>query len=294
MSHYHKKCYSAESDNHSDASSCDSNHKQSACNQRKACIICPPTDHQETYHTESSDYSCPNFSDLCDDLPRKDKKCNDESHDDEYSDSESDSEYCDDKKCGIDCGNACGNPCKGGKRIRPHRPVDDHSRGSVLNALGDSDDESCPNFDDLLEDCRRDCKKEEPKVVKQNSARGKKFVITYGPKAGHPWAEYNKGDNQSIHINGKNGPVLHLYRDCTYFFCVEQKHCESGDVHQFVLTNKPDGGKGSKIIPGGFEPVSKGCVSLKVTKSTPRYFYYQDADHSYEGGLVIVHDAADA
>lgn len=124
-----------------------------------------------------------------------------------------------------------------------------------------------------------------------SSSKGKKFVISFGPKEGHPWAEYNTGD-KSIHINGKNGPVLHLYRECNYFFCVEQNIHEGGDpVHSFVLTNSPVGGLSSRIIPNGFAPVSKGCVCFKVDKCTPRYFFYQDSKGEFEGGLVIVHDA---
>jgi hypothetical protein len=123
-----------------------------------------------------------------------------------------------------------------------------------------------------------------------SSSKGKKFIISFKSKEVHPWAEYNEGDS-SIHINGKNGPVLHLYRNCTYFFCVEQDIPECDDPeHTFVLTNSPAGGMNSRIIPNGFVPVSKGCVCFKVDKCTPRYFFYQDSKNAYSGGLVIVHD----
>jgi hypothetical protein len=123
------------------------------------------------------------------------------------------------------------------------------------------------------------------------SGKGKKFVVTWGAKAGHPWEEYNGSDAPSIHINGKNGPVLHLYRGGTYFFCVEQEIAEGANpAHRLVLTNSPAGGVGSRIIPGSFEPVGKGCVSFKVEDTTPRYFFYQDLDVTFAGGLVIVHD----
>jgi YHS domain-containing protein len=95
----------------------------------------------------------------------------------------------------------------------------------------------------------------------------------------------------SVHINGKNGPVLHLYRGCTYFFCVEQEIPEGQDPkHAFILTNSPAGGPDSRLIPGGFAPVSKGCVCFKVDKCTPRYFFYQESKNAFAGGLVIVHD----
>lgn len=123
-----------------------------------------------------------------------------------------------------------------------------------------------------------------------SSSKGKKFIISFKSKEGHPWAEYNESDS-SVHINGKNGPVLHLYRSCTYFFCIEQELSEGADPqHTFVLTNSPAGGANSRIIPNGFVPVSKGCVCFKVDKSTPRYFFYQDSKHAFAGGLVIVHD----
>jgi len=126
-----------------------------------------------------------------------------------------------------------------------------------------------------------------------SGSRGKKFVVSFGPKEGHQWADYNKG-KESIYINGKNGPVLHLYRGSTYYFCVEQANVNdessSDPIHFFYLTNSPIGGVGSNPIPGGFSPVPKGCVCFKVDKSTPRYFYYQSSKQTFEGGLVIVHD----
>lgn len=322
MSHnQHKKRYLNESGNSSTDSSsrtgCGCGDK--GCNQCRACIICPPCDYRETYETESSDHSCPDFSDLCDDesrhcLKNDHKRHEEKDNSDEYSDSDSESEPDHDKKkkkgCGCKGNGGCCQPC--------NRCENDHSRNSVANSLGSDTDGSCPDFSDLVCDQKRECikvKKEhhekseesdssEDKPHKKphkkdsstsstssstpsSSGRGKKFVVSYGSKEGHPWSEYNTEDS-SIHINGKNGPVLHLYRDRTYFFCVEQKNYNPDN--RFVLTNKPDGGKGSKIITGGFEPVSKGCVSLKVDKFTPRYFFYQDANNSFKGGLVIVHD----
>jgi hypothetical protein len=136
-------------------------------------------------------------------------------------------------------------------------------------------------------------KTQEASSAGTSASRGKKFVVSFGPKEGHQWAEYNNGD-ESIHINGKNGPVLHLYRGSTYFFCVEQSNVNddsSEDAkHFFFLTNSPIGGAGANLIQGGFAPVSKGCVCFKVDKCTPRYFYYQSSKHTFEGGLVIVHD----
>ena len=123
-----------------------------------------------------------------------------------------------------------------------------------------------------------------------STTKGKKFVVTFKSKDGHQWAEYNDG-NKSIHINGKNGPVLHLYRGCTYFFCVEQNLLLGEDAeHSLILTNNPAGGIGSRMIQNSFSPVPRGCVCLKVDDSTPRYFFYQDYKNAFAGGLVIVHD----
>ncbi len=117
------------------------------------------------------------------------------------------------------------------------------------------------------------------------SGRSKQFLVTWGSKSGHQWKHYMTG-HESIHINDRNGPVLHLYRDRKYFFCVEQ----DGDEHVLILTTSPMGGPESQAISGGFEPLSKGCAHLKVDKYTPRYFFYQCTKHTSEGGLVIVHD----
>jgi len=124
-----------------------------------------------------------------------------------------------------------------------------------------------------------------------SSGRGKKFMVSFGSKQGHSWNEYNEGST-SVYINGKNGPVLHLYRDSTYFFCVEQDTVEGDNVeaNTFLLTNSPEGGPESALILNSFAPVSKGVVCLKVTDTTPRYFFYQNGKGKMQGGLVIVHD----
>ena len=202
----------------------------------------------------------------------------------------------------------------------------DFSRTSVVDTLGSDSSSGCPEFNKLACDQKKKCceivslckkkhnvksesdkKSEESKHDKHDNkkafesadsverkeksstvstSKGKKFVVSFGCKQVHPWAEYNC-EEKSIHINGKNGPVLHLYRGCTYFFCVEQeKECK----HELILTNSPAGGEKSSLIPNGFPPVSKGCVCFKVDKHTPRYFFYQDAKNAFAGGLVIVHD----
>lgn len=391
MSHkyQHKKRNSSDtSDSSASSSEVEKCSRGDCYDQSRACIVCPPCDYKEKYDSSGSDYSCPDFSDLCEDKARiccekKDfykKSRKDRSDDCKSSDS---SESCDNdyhelksKKC-RGCDRGCGscNNC----RSCGCRECSDYSRSSVINALGSSESENdCVNFDRLACDEKRKCgplfdqckrkdnylddstkdatkdsscdKKDDGKrynytkrngkpdqqrrgkrndqrkvrsehnpLVKEesssaskeesasgnkqvssssssassSSSRGKKFVVSFGPKEGHQWAKYNESD-ESIHINGKNGPVLHLYRGSTYFFCVEQSNVSddsSEDAkHFFFLTDSPAGGIGSHSIQGGFAPVSKGCICFKVDKCTPRYFFYQSSRQAFEGGLVIVHD----
>lgn len=351
-----------------DSSDSNSTNEHCGCDQCLdqclACIVCPPSDFQERYESSSSDSSCPDFSELCEDKPKiccekkdirkKNKHCNDEKSSESSDSSESnqlssetDSERSNKNGCG-GCEKHCNNcpSCNacGGKECC------DFSRDGVMSDLGNSGDSSSdsPTFDKLALDKKKKCrdlispckkgnnekvcfserhnisssdkkncasfivsdnkesssstkkessssgKKESSSSNKKesgsSSSKGKKFVVTFGSKEGHPWAEYNEG-NLTVNINGKNGPVLHLYRGCTYFFCVEQDIIEGEDPkHTFILTNSPAGGSNSRLILGGFAPVSKGCVCFKVDKYTPRYFFYQDAKNAFGGGLIIVHD----
>jgi hypothetical protein len=122
------------------------------------------------------------------------------------------------------------------------------------------------------------------------SSRGKKFLVSFGDKEGHPWSEYNQV-NSSIYVNGKNGPVLHLYRGCNYFFVIDQKIVVGKKPeHSFVLTTSPVGGKDSLIVQGGFDATANGTVKFQVDDDTPRYLFYQDGNVGFKGGLVIVHD----
>lgn len=317
----HKKRTSSDDSDHSDSSSeVEKCGRGNCCDQSRAYIVCPPCDYKEKYDSSGSENSCPDFTDLCEDKPRiccEKKSCKEESSDSSSESSDDDCEKC--KGCNRGCG-SCNN-CKscGCKQCS------DYSRSSVLNSLGASESASdCPNFDRLACDEKRKCiplfdshqhdnstkdaskkdngeRKGKNKQVKSfsssasASSRGKKFIVSFGPKEGHQWAKYNRGD-ESIHINGKNGPVLHLYRGSTYFFCVEQcnvsdlSDSSSDDKHFFFLTDSPCGGVGSQAIQSGFAPVSKGCVCFKVDKCTPRYFFYQSSCQAFQGGLVIVHD----
>src|SRR5690606_32173301 len=119
-----------------------------------------------------------------------------------------------------------------------------YSLHSLLKSLDEKSDIS--DLDDLVNDIEKvtpsheeskeliEQSKEQTQESKESSKKGKRFIFTFGPKEGHAWHEYNQ-DSSSIHVNGKNGPVLHLYRDSTYFFCLEQKDNDN----TLVLTNSP-------------------------------------------------------
>lgn len=313
---------------YSDSSDSEKCGRDQCYNQYSACIVCPPCNYREKYDSSESDSSCPDFSDLCEDKPRiciEKKYYNNESFESSESSDSSDSSDSEDERCRKNIYNkchGCEKACSKCNKCRACgcRECSDFSHSSVMKSLDLSESESeCANFSHLASNTKdKKClplysyrkqdnkvKKEQdkPKQKKQTSAlsssgassasKGKKFVVSFGPKAGHQWAEYNEGE-ESIYINGKNGPVLHLYRGCTYFFVVEQKEVtdESSDdsKHFFVLTNSPVGGSTARVINGGFAPISKGCVCFKVDKHTPRYFYYQSSKQTFEGGLIIVHD----
>lgn len=230
-------------------------------NCRKPCIIS-----RNKNYDSSSEYSSRGLSDLCEDQPRSYYVKNDS----ESSDSSDSSEY-------------------------NLKSIGNHSRTSILKSLESSDSKSeCNVFDKLVCDEKRKCETKERKPKREIgsmcSSRGKKFIVSFKEKDCHQWSKYNE-TNTSIYINGKNGPVLHLYRGNTYFFCVENCGDSSSDPENFFfLTDSPCGGEGSKPVKGGFAPIYKGCVSFKVEKCTPRYFFYQSCRESFQGGLVIVHD----
>lgn len=272
-----------------DSQECDQCVSDDIC---RGCIVCPPHDYYEKYESEISDISRPDFSELCDDnndcgkkksnkcKNNKCKECNKSSIFDE-SETESDTESDTEDESNLESesdnfSNIESVPFDRQKKEKTQRKKKELKYKNNESGATDSSISQPIRNNNYYSD--------------SSSGRGKKFIVTFGNKEEHPWAEYNN-NSDSIYVNGKNGPVLHLYRDCSYFFCVEQNLSEN-DVprHAFVLTNSPKGGPKSKIIPNGFAPISKGCVCFKVDKCTPRYFYYQCSKKKLEGGLVIVHD----
>ena len=103
--------------------------------------------------------------------------------------------------------------------------------------------------------------------------------------------EDNIEGKHAIHINGSVGPILKLQRGYQYFFNVKQNQC---DDNLFILTENPIGkidGYPPKPLKGSFDAISCGCVSFLVTDCTPKYFYYQNANAAWQGGLVLITDA---
>ncbi len=117
----------------------------------------------------------------------------------------------------------------------------------------------------------------------------KKYNVTFGKKCGHVMADQIEG--KVIYINEHQAPILKLIRGYTYYFNVKQKECDGKYENTFVLTQNPVGKYGCVApVPlcGSFDPVSHGCVKFHVSECTPKYFYYQMANASFAGGLVVV------
>lgn len=118
----------------------------------------------------------------------------------------------------------------------------------------------------------------------------KKFCVKFDDKKGHRFEEEITG-NCTIHVNGKNAPILKVKRGYIYYFAVEQKKSNGIYENLFVLTKSPVGYyNGQKPIPltGSFDPVGNGYVKYFVGKNTPKYFYYQSSINAFLGNLVIV------
>jgi hypothetical protein len=159
---------------------------------------------------------------------------------------------------------------------------------SLWSKEDSSSSSSCENFSDIAEDQQRKCWT--PKVKAKSKWPKKEFRVTFESKEQSPWADYIQGDT-SIAINGKVGAVIHLNRGRKYYFSVSQNWTEGTmPAHLFALTTSPAGGSNSRLIPGSFQPVAKGTVCFEVTNKTPKYFFYQDLNNMFLGGLVIVHD----
>jgi hypothetical protein len=110
------------------------------------------------------------------------------------------------------------------------------------------------------------------------------LVITFGSKAGHKWAHYNKGPD-CIYINDRCPSRVHLAVGCRYVFDVRKQR---GTRHRFMLTESSVGGPDAKPLSGCFTPTAEGIVDFVVTNDTPSTFYYQCQDSGMMGGLIMI------
>jgi hypothetical protein len=120
----------------------------------------------------------------------------------------------------------------------------------------------------------------------------KKYNVSFCKKKGHKYQDKIEGCT-AIHINGCVGPTLKLHRGVVYYFNVCQKKCDGKYNNYFVLTENPVGkihGEPPEPLKCSFDPVAKGCVKFHVTSYTPKYFYYQNSNAAFQGGLIIVED----
>jgi hypothetical protein len=266
-------------------------------------VISAPKREKNRFESSSSSSSsssdCPDFSSLVNDESKKcpsgkkggkkgkkshkDNKLSDLNDCHESSSSDSDSESClsyseseSSSSSDSDSSSECSDPLSSLASDKPPQCSADSS----------SFETSCTDqFSSVVSDKTASCG-----PLKKHS-KGKKFVVSFGSKAGHPWAQYNTSGT-SVYVNGKNGPVLHLNRGATYFIQVEQQVRPGQPIqHSVALTNSPAGGPGSQILPGTFQPLATGTATFHVDKGFPRYSYLQDTRASFAGCLVIVHDA---
>jgi len=119
------------------------------------------------------------------------------------------------------------------------------------------------------------------------SKKIKKFTITFGPKKDSKFAEYNSSE-QAIYVNGRPSPIIHLYKNTTYIFVVDQKSDDKGDyASDFMFTEHPVGGSEAK--PMAIKPLTNGSVSMELDKDTPRLFYYHSSKHGFQGCAIWAH-----
>lgn len=264
------------------------------CKQKNCCSNRSCGDSSSAF-SSSSNSSC-NFSSLASDSSQT---CYDSSKKPSSSSSSSNSSC----PCSSGSSGSCDNCSTCQKNCCNPRKCRDYSASSVASDL--SGNSSC-SFSHLASDSSESCydsgesseeeenekneknkKKKEPvKKVKLDNVipseiKKKKFTIELSKKQGHPFQEYIEG-TQALWVNGKPGPILHLYPQIEYYFDIR---CDE----TIILTMSPFGGEKAKTIPGGFES-SKGIVKFEVCKETPRFFFYQSTEEKGIGGLIIVHN----
>ena len=121
------------------------------------------------------------------------------------------------------------------------------------------------------------------------------FLITTPDKTGHPWENRIYDTPRSFAINGIKGQTIYLRRGHRYFFTFRPNN----NAHSLFFTTDPAGGrKGDQTSAIEYEPrelqgtpIPFGefkTVSFTIPRSFPKIFYYQDKNHKFLGGLIIV------
>lgn len=135
------------------------------------------------------------------------------------------------------------------------------------------------------------------KSEKKKQKKGKKYEVTVVRK---PLGMVNNRSPSGFvfAINGVPCGRVHLKVGHTYCFDVKENP-EAGKQHFYFTTDVLGGPRGTwapspdyvaRKLPGSPDPSALGPVYLKITKDTPRTFYYQSADTPAMGFNVIVHD----
>lgn len=101
--------------------------------------------------------------------------------------------------------------------------------------------------------------------------------------------------NDCFKIDGQKRKTLKLEVGKTHTFNVVQETKNGLYKHHFVFTEENKGGKminGKCVFPktmrGAPKATANGVIKLKITKTTPKCFYYHDVNTNFFGGKVIV------
>jgi hypothetical protein len=110
------------------------------------------------------------------------------------------------------------------------------------------------------------------------------YAVTLVPKSQHPWFSHIDG-NFGYAINNVPGATLILRRGLVYNFTLYNNDPE----YYLYFTTDPIGGPGDILYLNGTPPpFNNGTVTLYIGDNIPHVFYYQDKNHKFAGGIIIV------
>jgi len=115
------------------------------------------------------------------------------------------------------------------------------------------------------------------------------FLVDITRKNDHPYTLDRESKVYSV--DGVKAKTLHVVRGHKYMFHVNQNANKTGNYnHKLYFTESPIGGE-SEIHKNTLnaKSVCNGPLMLDVTYDLPDYFYYQDRNQKYMGGLIVVH-----